>query len=388
MNLKNPNKYKQMKIIFVLIISLFKIGCLYAQHSFIISGKTNLLKNGKAVLLGNISHPLYSLNTKADTVQISNFQFKFEGSINYPEQHRIILLNNGPITEPFFVDSGFQEITIDSGNAPHDMLDFGIGVTVKGSKINDEYINNYLIRFNNIYKMLTFYFSEINRCDSITNLNEQKLCIINSDSLRLKLKERRDSILLNYSKQSPKSKIIPWLLIDALSYYGYNKSYQKSFEQLENNMPDKMKVYLGSLLTKEKLTAVESAFPLINFINTNISKNYLYNNKYTLVDFWFAKCRPCIGQFNLLKNIYKENSDKGFDIVAISIDKQSDLEEYLKTVSQNDYKWKQILDTGGIKAKLINISKYPTNFLLDSSGTIIAVDIKPFVLENFLNKNL
>ena len=55
---------------------------------------------------------------------------------------------------------------------------------------------------------------------------------------------------------------------------------------------------------------------------------------------------------------------------------------------QNNYPWKQILDTGGIKTNTIGINKFPSNFLLDQKGKIIAKDINPIVLENYLDSNL
>ena len=377
-----------MKGYLFLFITFFQIGRSYSQSHFIISGKTNILKDGRVVLLGNVSNSLYSLRVQADTVKISNYTFQFEGVIKYPEQHRIVILNTSYISEPFFVDEGFQEIRIDSANRPHDLLDFGFGVIVNGSKTNDEYFNKYLPRFSDVYKMFNLYFSEMNYCDTITDLETKKLCIVNSDSVRVKLKLIRDSLLLNYALLAPKSKIIPWLIRDALSYYGYNNLYQKAFEQVESYMPNKMKIYLDSVLTKEKSIAIGSPFPLVDFISSHFSEKYLQENKYTLVDFWFAKCRPCIGQFKLLKDVYQKHNKNGFDIVAISIDKQSDIQEYEKIVKQNEYKWNQILDTSGVQAEFIGVSKYPTNFLLDKSGNIIAIDIKPFVLEIFLEKNL
>jgi thiol-disulfide isomerase/thioredoxin len=370
------------------LITFISATRLYSQRNFIVLGKTNLLKNGKIVLLGNTSNPLYTLKLNSDTVQISNYVFKFEGTLNYPEQHRILILNTNYITEPFFVDSGFQEIKIDSLIQPHDILDVGGGIVMKGSKTNDEYFNKYLFLFKEVYANLKNYFSEINRCDTMTNLREKKLCIVNSDSVRSKLKVKRDSILLAYSYLNPKSKIIPWLINDALSYYKFHNLYKETFDQSKRFMPDKIIQYLDSFLLKEKLTSVGNLFPLIDFVNGCLSENYIQRNKFTLIDFWFVKCRPCIGQFNLLKDVYKANNNKGFEIVAISIDKQGAIQEYEKSIKQNGYVWKQILDTGGVNANRINISKYPTNFLLDNSGKIIAIDIKPFVLENFLSKNL
>lgn len=376
---------KAYTLIFVLFI---QIGSLYSQSNFFLSGKTDLVQNGLAVLLGNEPNTLYSLRTKSDTVKIFNGAFMFEGLIQYPEQHRILFLENNQITEPFFVDSGFQNIIINSLKQAHDILDFGIRVELTGSETNDEYFSKFLPLFDNLNKKATINFLELSRCDSISDIESKKSCIVGSDKVHKNLKLSRDSVLLDYAIFSPRSKIIPWLIRDGLTFRGYNDLFQACYDQVEEYTPENMRKYLDSFLVKEKSKAIGSLFPLADYINAHLSENYLQSNEYTLVDFWFAKCRPCIGQFNLLKDVYRKNKERGFDIVAISIDKQSQLQEYEKIIKNNDYSWKQILDTGGVQAKIIDIAKFPTNFLLDSTGKIIAIDIKPYVLDDFLQKEL
>jgi len=107
-----------------------------------------------------------------------------------------------------------------------------------------------------------------------------------------------------------------------------------------------------------------------------------------LVEFWFSGCSPCIAQFELLKSIYMKYKGKKFAIVAISTDGKEKISEYKKIVKSNNYSWKQILDTGGVRAASINIQKYPTSFLLDENGKIINIDITPDVLDRFLKQNL
>lgn len=369
----------------ILIIYLFQTNISFAQSHFFIIGKTNLTKEGTAVLY---AQPALSFTAKNDTAQISNYSFTFKGVMKYPEQRRIEILDSHSLTEPFFISFGTQKITIDSLTDSHDVLDFGLGIIMDGSAINDEYFNSYLSRFNNLNKIRESYYTYLNQCYSIVDIKNHKACIVFADSMRSKLKLMRDSILFNYSLQWPDSKLLPWLINDAIYYNEFSELYQESYEQIKNKIPIKMKLSLDSFLTKSKLTAVGSSFPLNEYIGSHLTQNFIQKNKYTLVDFWFSKCRPCIAQFNLLKDVYKKNKEKGFDMVAISIDKQSDIPAYEKILSQNNYPWKQILDTGGVKTNEINIKKYPSNFLLDNFGKIIAVDISPFILENFLENNL
>lgn len=372
-----------MKAYFLILISFFhpNISFSQSQFHFSILGENNILKEGKAVLMKN---------DVPDTVNVTNHKFKFEGFLKDPEPCRIFLISNdrNDITEKFFIDTGFQQIIIDSSIQVHDFLDIGVGVTLKGSRTNDEYINNYLPLFDNIYKTMDKYYSDRSACNSIKNEEKKKACTITSEIEKYKLRKSRDSVLLNYATLHSQSRLIPWLIKDAVFYYGYNNFYEQAFDKVKNYIPENMKEYLDSILTESKLKAVGSVFPFVDYINSYFSKNYLKGNKYTLVDFWFAACRPCLLQFNLLKDVYEKNKGKSFDIVAISIDKESNIQDYEKVLKERNYLWKQILDTAGVKTKFLNISKYPSNFLLDNADKIIAVDINPFVLDDFLEKNL
>lgn len=372
-----------MKTCFLIIISFFHLNISFAQPKshFSILGETNILKNGKAVLMKN---------DVPDTANVINYKFTFEGLLKDPQPCRIVLINkeSNNITEQFFIDTGFQKIIIDSSIPIHDYLDIGVGISLKGSRTNDEYFADYLSLFAGIYKAMDKYYVARSECNSNKNKEKKKACTIRFELEKYEFRKSRDSILLKYAELYSQSKIIPWLIKDAVLQYGYNNFYKQAFNEIRNYIPKNMEEYLDSILTKSKLKAVGSIFPIVNYINSHFTKNYLKKNKYTLVDFWFAACRPCLLQFNLLKDVYAKNKGKGFDIVAISIDKESNIQDYEKVLKEKNYLWKQILDTGGIKTKSLSISKYPSNFLLDDGGKIVAVDINPFVLDDFLEKNL
>ena len=53
--------------------------------------------------------------------------------------------------------------------------------------------------------------------------------------------------------------------------------------------------------------------------------------KYVLIDFWASWCNPCRKEIPNLKKLYAQYSEKGFEIVSISIDqKKADWEKALK----------------------------------------------------------
>ena len=135
-----------MKTYFLIIISFFHPDISFSQSHFSILGENNILKDGKAVLIKSDG---------PDTVNIINHKFKFEGLLKEAEPLRIILISNkrNSITELFFIDTGFQQIMIDSSIQVHDYLDIGMGVSLKGSRINEEYFDGYLSLFTNVLRL-------------------------------------------------------------------------------------------------------------------------------------------------------------------------------------------------------------------------------------------
>lgn len=109
-------------------------------------------------------------------------------------------------------------------------------------------------------------------------------------------------------------------------------------------------------------------------------------NRYTLVDFWFSSCIPCVAQFPDLLKTYNAFKAKGFEIIGISTD--SDETQWKQAIDKYQLNWIQQLDENESISKQYFIRKFPTNFLIDSHGKILAVDIKPVELSIFLYANM
>lgn len=155
-------------------------------------------------------------------------------------------------------------------------------------------------------------------------------------------------------------------------------------QTISTNIPDSIRIGLANYLAAEKIKIVGSRFPLADYINAYKKENTVSKNQYTLVEFWFSGCAPCIRQFEQLKGVYKKYKKKGFEIMAISIDEQRSFENYYTILKRKKYPWKNILDKGGENSKVLSISKFPTSFLLNKKGEIIQIDITPESLAVFL----
>ena len=191
-----------MKKLTILIFFL-QVTALYGQSQFVISGKTNLLVNGKAVLSSTVSEIFYPFKIKKDTVAINKGSFLFAGTLKYPEEFRITILDsNHSISEPFFVNMGYHKLTVDSSTEAHDFWEVGLAVSIDKSDANDEYINKYLPLYSNLNKRFEAYFSERNKCNSINDDQTKKGCVLRTEAERLNIRKSIDSVLLYFTQHS------------------------------------------------------------------------------------------------------------------------------------------------------------------------------------------
>lgn len=362
----------------------------FSQLKFVVDGKTDVVSNGKAVIVRTADDAFYPFGKSTDTVLIRNHTFSFTGTLKYPEQYRIVFYNkqdNIGLSEPFFVGAGNHKMTINKASPPHDELEIGFGVTLLNEPANDEYIKKYQPLLKPVYGKVDHYAAAKSKCVAIKDKEKRKGCAIAADAERTIVRKSFDNALLTYIKANPGSPIVSWLLYDAIRLRGYSDELQAVFSQLSGHAPANINIPIKNFLAKQKLKTPGYTFPLKDFMQADAIKTDL-KSKYILVDFWFSSCSPCIAQFSQMKNVYSKFNNKGFEIVAISIDGKQAIPAYKKIIKDNNYTWLQLLDLNGVKAKAMDINTYPTSFLLDSHFKIIKRNMDPASLSAFLEDNL
>lgn len=194
-----------------------------------------------------------------------------------------------------------------------------------------------------------------------------------------------ESLLEKFSRENSNSYTLFWTLVQHFQFKGFKEAYLNSF----NNLSLKIKkseygrIFYNDLMDYLKLSE-KTKFPNLKFQDNDLYSSL--GKKYTLIDFWYSSCKPCLDIFPVYKDLYKKYENKGFEIIGISNDRTKDRQKWQKIIADKDLDWKQYLDENGTKTKIYNINKFPTTFLLDSNGVIIKKDISPEELEEFLKK--
>jgi peroxiredoxin len=102
--------------------------------------------------------------------------------------------------------------------------------------------------------------------------------------------------------------------------------------------------------------------------------------KYVLLDFWMTSCGPCIQEFPHLKELYDKTDRTKFEIVGIAA--HSTPANIKRTVELHGIAWSQVLsDETNQLVEKYGISGYPSTFLIDPEGVIIAKDLRGKELE-------
>ena len=98
----------------------------------------------------------------------------------------------------------------------------------------------------------------------------------------------------------------------------------------------------------------------------------LKGNKATLINFWFHGCGPCRAEFPHLQRMFKDMRSQGFNIVAINYGDSAEVIN--KYVDENKFEFPIVMNGkhDADMSKAYGVQAYPTNYVLDSSGKIVA----------------
>lgn len=99
-------------------------------------------------------------------------------------------------------------------------------------------------------------------------------------------------------------------------------------------------------------------------------------NKLTLVEFWASWCGPCRMEMPKYYGLYKQYNSKGFGMLGISLD--DDRTKWTQAIAEDSLRIPHLSELQGgygEDIKRFTIRGIPANLLVDSTGSIVAVDV-------------
>jgi len=128
------------------------------------------------------------------------------------------------------------------------------------------------------------------------------------------------------------------------------------------------KQIVGGKKDNTKKIAPDFSVPTLSGTPFSLSEN---KGKVVLVDFWATWCPPCLWEIPHLAKVYKELKEKGFEIIALSLDR--DREAVLKFAKERNINFPVAFATQEIVSNYGGVSAIPTNVLVDKEGFIAEV---------------
>lgn len=93
-----------------------------------------------------------------------------------------------------------------------------------------------------------------------------------------------------------------------------------------------------------------------------------------LLDFWATYCEPCLAEMPHLEKMYEANKDRGFVVIALSMDGPDTVAEVPSFAARNGLTFPVTLDEDSRVAAVYNPkSSAPLSVLIDKHGNVVRV---------------
>lgn len=94
-----------------------------------------------------------------------------------------------------------------------------------------------------------------------------------------------------------------------------------------------------------------------------------YQGKIVLLNFWATWCAPCVQEIPSLNQLYVRFEDKGFIVLAVSVDEDQD--QYREFLADAGVAFPTVRDPERSVSSRYGTAKYPESYLIDREGRVL-----------------
>jgi thiol-disulfide isomerase/thioredoxin len=365
----------------VLIFHLTSGICQDNFKPFTVEGSINR-DTGKMTLFIVGDSSLYPPSTRHFTAPIVKGKFIFKGDIPHGMGYTLRMENTSYYSDNIVIEPGIQKVVCDIDSATKlPQIDNRAMKEDQIFKTRFSALRRKRILFDSTYTALRKKYP---------NGIPQELKVA-SDVERQSIYDQGDRNLLTYVIDNPGSYWALWRLI-SLTNFGYENIFDEIFshfnDAIKNGYSGRK---LAELLRTSRVLGKGKKFPRMNLLDIAGKKSAGINfkkNKFTLVDFWYTNCGPCLARFPSYIALYDKYHVDGFEIACIATDKLEYAEKLPVVIKKHKLNWIHFWDLNGKGAAELSILAFPTSYLVDAEGNILQKNISSDELDVFLKKNL
>jgi peroxiredoxin len=345
---------------YLIFISAFISTTAFSQsNQFIIKGKAEGLKDSTKLYLRVVG-----AQKSMASAYVINEMFEIRGI--YPENDHLLevsLYNNDySHYKTFWIDGSEISFTASKDNF--------MDAQILGSSIQlvvDEYIK-LATPYRNRIRTLAKEFSSKTGLDSIALQDSIRAIESMIDQVEVEFIRQHPSSVFSANLLGSMGKKIPVAVTKELYSLLPSHLQNSKYGQLAKKVIDfKKEIKVGNTYVDFEQRGTDGKMVRLS------EQKY----EYLLLEFWFSHCGPCVRENPKLVEMYKEFHPKGFEIVGVSVDGNEKV--WLDAVKRDGLPWINVCEltgTDNTATIIYGVYEYPTNFLINKEGKIIAKNLR------------